>query len=125
MLSNLPSFSGKLKMMLGFMHETQKKCIDNMNIFAMNGQDFELREIFGKFSLDTIASCAFGIDPQASCSKTKSKFVESVEQMFRQNFTDCFKFVLLLLPFDLGARMLCALNITITKKARLFVLGYP
>ena len=98
------------------MHETHKKCIDTMDKFAESGEDFELREIFGRFSMDTIASCAFGVDPQASSSKAKSKFVENVQQMFQQNFTDCLKFFLLLLPFNLGVKILCFLNITISKK---------
>ena len=55
--------------MLTFMHETCNKNIDLLDNFAENGQSFELREMFGKFTMDTIASCAFGLDPQASTHK--------------------------------------------------------
>ena len=55
--------------MLTFMQETCNKNIDLLDNFAENGQSFELREMFGKFTMDTIASCAFGLDPQASTHK--------------------------------------------------------
>ena len=32
---------------------------------AEAGIEFELKEVFGKFSMDTIASCAFGVDAQS------------------------------------------------------------
>ena len=57
------------QMMLTFMQETCNKNIDLLDNFAENGQSFELREMFGKFTMDTIASCAFGLDPQASTHK--------------------------------------------------------
>ena len=46
-------------MMLTFMQETCNKNIDLLDNFAENGQSFELREIFGKFTVDTIASPSF------------------------------------------------------------------
>jgi hypothetical protein len=30
--------------------------------------EFELKDLFGKFSMDTIASCAFGVDSQSFAS---------------------------------------------------------
>ena len=32
---------------------------------ADEGNDFELKDLFGKFSLDSLAECAFGINPRS------------------------------------------------------------
>ena len=52
--------------MLPFMHETCNRIINRMDEFSQNGNEFELKTILGKFTLDTIASCAVGIDPKAT-----------------------------------------------------------
>jgi len=105
----------KIKMMITFMQETCNKNIDSLDNFAGNGQSFELREMFGKFTMDTIVSCAFGLDPQASTHK-RSKFVENVQKMLTPNLIDCFKFLLLLLPFDLGVGIFRFLKICVSKR---------
>ena len=74
--------------MLTFMQETCNKNIDLLDNFAGNGQSFELREMFGKFTMDTIASCAFGLDPQASTHK--GRFLYNLST-FRWGGTLCFK----------------------------------
>ena len=70
------------QMMLTFMHETCNKNIDLLDNFAENGQSFELREMFGKFTMDTIASCAFGLDPQASTHKGRFLYYVSTLRGF-------------------------------------------
>ena len=52
---------------------------------------------------------------QAS-TQNRSKFVENVQKMLTPNHIDCFKFVLLLLPFDLGIGIFRFLNICISKR---------
>jgi len=60
--------SGKMKAMMVFIRETTKRLIDEINQHAKSGTEFELRDVLGKFSMDTIASCAFGVDAQSFSS---------------------------------------------------------
>ena len=48
-------------------------------------------------SMDTIASCAFGVDAKVYAAD-KSIFVEYASEMFRQDWTVMFKFMLMLIP---------------------------
>ena len=57
------------------------------------GDSFELKEQFGKFSIDAIASCAFGVDSNAFATDV-SPFVENARMVFRNGSGDLFKFVL-------------------------------
>ena len=100
--------------MLGFMQETCNKIIDTMDNFANTGEAFEVKTVLAKYSMDTIASCAFGVNPQASIKK-RSKFVENAGNMLSQNLSDAAKFLLLHLPFDLGGIILRFFNISISK----------
>ena len=59
------------------------------------------KDLLGKYSMDTIASCAFGVDSQAFTNKD-SKFVEFASNIFKQTFTDAAKFMLMMVPLDLG-----------------------
>ena len=40
------------------------------------------KETFGKYSMDSIASCAFGVDAESFGAK-ESKFVKSAKDIFR------------------------------------------
>ena len=46
----------------------------------------------------------------------RSKFVENVQKMLTPNLIDCFKFLLLLLPFDLGVGIFRFLKICVSKR---------
>lgn len=46
-----------------------------------SGEPVDLRTIFGKFTMDSIASCAFGVDSQSYTNKN-SKFVENAKSVF-------------------------------------------
>ena len=48
-------------------------------------------------SMDTIASCAFGVDAKVYAAD-KSIFVEYASELFRQDWTVMFKFMLMLIP---------------------------
>ena len=63
--------SGKLKAMIPFIKEINKRLFNKIEKEAENGNEFELFNAFGKFSMDTIASCAFGVDAQVSKYETK------------------------------------------------------
>ena len=45
-----------------FIQETCNRLINALDDVADKNETFEVREILGKFSMDTIASCAFGVD---------------------------------------------------------------
>jgi cytochrome P450 len=60
--------SGKMKAMMVFIRETGKRLTDEVGKHAAAASEFELKDVFGKFSMDTIASCAFGVDAQSFSS---------------------------------------------------------
>ena len=62
--------------MVAFMQETTRRLITEFDKKASSKIEFDLKDVFGKFSMDTIASCAFGVDAQ-SFSSTESEFVKN------------------------------------------------
>ena len=108
--------SGKMKAMQIFIDEACQRLIVAMDKFAESGEDFETKGTLGKFSMDTIASCAFGIDAKVHASE-KSIFVQYANEIFRSRITDILKFMTaILLPFGLGTQLLRALNKSIQPK---------
>ena len=67
--------SGKMKAMVKLFDETGTRLINHLDKLADNGKYFEAKDIFGKFSMDTIASCAFGVDAK-TYDTTESAFVK-------------------------------------------------
>ncbi len=90
--------SGKMKAMLKFIQQTSNVMMEHIDKEVNNNRDFEVKEIMGKFSMDTIASCAFGVDAQAFTNKD-SKFVEYASGIFKQTITDGLKVFMILLNF--------------------------
>ena len=82
---------------------------------AKEGEPFELRDILGKYSMDTIASCAFGVNAQAFSNKD-SKFVKYAANIFRQTVTDGIKLAALFLPLDLGVNFMRLIQVAVTKQ---------
>ena len=72
----------------------QSVCMDQC---ADEKEDFELKEVLGKYSIETLASCAFGVDAQ-SFSNDNSQFVANAKSMFDQTIYDMLKFVLAMIP---------------------------
>jgi len=93
--------SGKIKVMFKFIKETSQALTNEISEKAQTGDEFELKGTFGKFSLDALASCAFGVDAQ-SFTNPKSVFVKHAADIFTQSGWDNLVFLLKLLPgFDL------------------------
>ena len=107
--------SGKMKAMMVYVQETCKKLTNALDELAENNEEFELKEVLGKYSMDTIASCAFGVDSQAFTNKD-SKFVEYTANLFQTTASDGIKFMLYVIPFDIGIHILRALNLPFWKK---------
>ena len=67
------------------------------NYIEKETEDFDAQEVLAKFSMDTIASCAFGVEAQAF-AKLDSPFVKHATNVFQQNISDSLKFGLAMLP---------------------------
>lgn len=80
--------SGKMKVMMKFIREKSKSLVKDFERIADSDKaDIELKTVFGKFSMDTLASCAFGVD--AECFDGQgSPFVKNAEELFRFSKTD-------------------------------------
>eukprot|EP00088_Acartia_fossae_P003776 TRINITY_DN11613_c0_g1_i3.p1 TRINITY_DN11613_c0_g1~~TRINITY_DN11613_c0_g1_i3.p1 ORF type:complete len:541 (-),score=132.78 TRINITY_DN11613_c0_g1_i3:63-1655(-) len=79
--------SGKMRSMYKFMREIGFRLANELGEKADAKAEFKLKDVFGKFSLDTLATCAFGIDP-GSFENNDSKFVQAASNIFRQSFKD-------------------------------------
>ena len=104
--------SGKMRAMVQFIHATSKSLADSLADNAETGKEFELKEKCGNFSMDTIASCAFGVDVQ-SFKNPDSPFVKHAKSVFKRNFSEFVKFMVLFMPG--GSKLMNALNISIQK----------
>ena len=110
--------SGKMKAMTVFINETGRRLVKAMDKIAEKGDTFEAKNVMGKFSMDTIASCAFGLDAKVHDSD-KSLFAENASALFSQTFTDMLKFFLVMTPF--GPYLMRALRMSIMpRKETLF-----
>ena len=98
--------------MLIFMQETSNQLLNAIDKYAEDKEPFELKDILGKYSMDTIASCAFGVNAESFTNKN-SKFVKFADRMFELTFTDVMKFILVMLPG--GIYILRALNLSVTE----------
>ena len=89
--------SGKMRAMLIFMQESCNQLLYGIEEYAKSNEPFELKEMLGKYSMDTIASCAFGVNAESFTNK-KSKFVEYAGQIFEQRLTSMLRIVLAMIP---------------------------
>jgi len=89
--------SGKMKIMLKFITETSKHLTNEFAENAKEGEEIDLKDAFGKFSLDALASSAFGVDAQ-SFTNEKSVFVKQAAEVFKQTGMDMFAFLVKLIP---------------------------
>ena len=105
--------SGKLKIMMGLVSSVTDRLVEAIDLNAKNEDMFEMKDIMGKFSMDSVASCAFGMDAQ-SFTNPNSEFVNHGKNVFTRNKTDFLKFLTLMLPF--GRRIISALGISMNKR---------
>ena len=89
--------SGKMKTMLPLIREVSGQLVDELARKAKAGQEFNLKDVYGKYSLDGLASCAFGVDAQ-SFTNEKSVFVKYAADIFTEGAIDNLGFLLKLLP---------------------------
>ena len=87
--------SGKMKAMMKFIVEVSENLLAEMEKKSEMGE-FELKDVTGKFSLDALASCAFGIDFNSFGGAQSSTFVEHASNLFKRDIWDLmgiFKFL--------------------------------
>jgi len=89
--------SGKMRGMFAFIKYTSDLLTNELGEKAKAGEEFNLKDTFGKFSLDTLASCAFGVDAQ-SFTNEKSVFVKYAAEIFAQGVLDNLAFFIKLIP---------------------------
>jgi len=106
-----PIFStGKMKAMMVFINETGNRLITTMDKLAESGEDFETKHVLGKFSMDTIASCAFGVDAKVHETED-SIFVKYASELFKQTPIQMMKFMMINIPF--GPTILKTFNMNV------------
>jgi len=84
--------SGKMKLMMKFIQAISEKLVKEFDKAAENDKDVELKEVFGKFSMDTIASCAFGVDAE-SFDNEDSQLVKNAAKIFTFSLLDGLKII--------------------------------
>ncbi len=90
--------TGKMKAMTAFMEKTAADLVTCISKSADAGEPFEAKEMLGKYSMDTIASCAFGVDAQ-SFANTSSLFVKYASNIFNGGgLARLFKVLLFFMP---------------------------
>jgi len=76
--------SGKMKGMLKFIKHVAGDLTEEMEKKAKEGEEFELKDVFGKFSLDALASSAFGVNGESFKDKD-SVFVKNAAAIFKNS----------------------------------------
>jgi len=89
--------SGKMKGMLKFIKHIAGDLTNEMEMKAKKGEEFELKDVFGKYSMDAMASSAFGVDAE-SFTNENSKFVKYAAETFKQSKLDIVVFLVKLIP---------------------------
>ena len=100
-----------MKVMLHFIKETSNFLTEDLALRAKAGEEFELKESFGKYSLDALASCAFGVDGQ-SFTNDNSVFVKNAAEIFNQIYAI---YIILIKIIPGTNQLLELLNINIMK----------
>lgn len=77
-----PTFtSGKMKRMYPLIDHCHKYCIDNLESHVINKKYVNLKDVFGCFTMDVIAKCAFGTETNANEDKN-NPFVVNGRKVF-------------------------------------------
>ena len=89
--------SGKMKGMLKYIIHVSGGLEEELERKCQQGEEFELKDVFGKFSLDALASSAFGVDGESFTNKD-SLFVKYAARIFEQTKLDMVVFSLRMIP---------------------------
>ncbi|XP_046720362.1 thromboxane-A synthase isoform X1 [Silurus meridionalis] len=97
-----PTFSTvKMKEMVPLIHEATETLLNNLKAYAESGESFEIHRCFGCFTMDVIASVAFGthVDSQ---NNPNDPFVYHASKFFAFSFFRPIMFLFMAFPFLAG-----------------------
>ena len=57
--------SAKIKQMAPLVTEVSSRMVDSLERYATKGEELDLRALFAKYTMDSLASCAFGVNAQS------------------------------------------------------------
>jgi len=112
--------SGKMKTMLKFVKHVAGDLVKEIGEKAVEETEFELKDVFGKFSLDSLASAAFGVDAE-SFTNEKSVFVKNAAKMFINDRLDTALIALKFIPGIPFVFEFFKININKPKETKYFV----
>ena len=76
-----------MKMMMQFLHGVSSNLTESIAESATRGDHVDLKKTMSNFSMDALASCAFGVDG-GSFDKTKeSVFVKHASKVFGKRYS--------------------------------------
>jgi len=111
--------SGKMKGMLKFIKHLAGDLTNEMEKKAKTGEEFELKDVFGKFSIDALASSAFGVNAE-SFTNENSMFVKNAAAIFKYTSLEYAIVALKFIPGVSKLISLLQLNLTKPKETRFF-----
>ena len=105
--------TGKMKSMFPFIDQIREKLLGVFDKAVEASVEIELKEQLGKFSMDSIASCAFGVEAKSFVEGEETPFVKNARSIFRRTWKDMPMMILLLIPG--GDRILQFFKVPIIK----------
>ncbi|KAI1308680.1 Cytochrome P450 3A24 [Halotydeus destructor] len=85
--------SGKMKSMLPIMRKCSTDCATALGLRV--GEDIDLRDIFGRYTVDVIAKCLFAFKSDFYDMKKPNQFLANAERLFKLNTLNFLLFLIL------------------------------
>jgi len=79
--------SGKMKGMLGFIRITADHLVKEFDKYSEGTEEVDCKKLFGSFTMDSLASAAFGIDVN-SFNEENSNFTQCAAALFQMSVVD-------------------------------------
>ncbi|KAM6946134.1 thromboxane-A synthase [Aplochiton taeniatus] len=100
-----PSFSAaKMKEMVPLINTATDSLVTNLNAYAESGETFDIHRCFGCFTMDVIASVAFGTQVDSQ-NDPEDPFVHHAQKFFSFSFFRPIMFVFIAFPFLIAPLM--------------------
>jgi cytochrome P450 family 6 len=114
-----PTFtSGKMKMMFPLVSSSADRMINYLKPFAEKNEPLELKEVFSSFTIEVIASVAFGLEIEC-LGKSENKFKEIANSIFNPKFFDMLRAIFIYVYPKLA--MFFSMSFTPKKSADFFM----
>ncbi|XP_066540921.1 thromboxane-A synthase isoform X2 [Hoplias malabaricus] len=97
-----PSFSAaKMKEMVPLINTATETLLNNLEAYAESGKSFDIHRCFGCFTMDVIASVAFGTQVDSQ-NDPNDPFVHNASKFFSSTFFRPIMFIFMAFPFLIG-----------------------